>query len=99
MRRDRGWFGWSTACSPQRMASRLITCPETAHLELIDYETSPFGMLIRTCSGQVSVCEDAETCPRTCAARFDRRDRDSDRSSFILEVTSLLRRAGSQGAQ
>ncbi|MBL0217947.1 MAG: hypothetical protein IPQ07_29215 [Myxococcales bacterium] len=67
------------------MASRMVTCPESAHLERIEYETSPFGMLIRTCSGHRSGCEDS--CPRTCAARFDRRDR----SSFVVEVRSLLR--------
>jgi hypothetical protein len=69
------------------MASRMVTCPETAHLERIEYETSPFGMLIRVCSGHRSSCE--ATCPRTCAARLDRRDR----SSFVVEVRSLLRGA------
>ncbi len=67
------------------MPSRLITCPESAHLERIEYETSPFGMLIRTCSGYLGGCEG--TCPRTCAARLDRRDP----SSFVVEVRSLLR--------
>jgi len=68
------------------MAIRLITCPETAHLEMIDYETSPFGMLIRSCSQLRASC-DGTTCPRTCAARLDRRDR----GGFVLEVKSLLR--------
>ena len=63
----------------------MVTCPESAHLERIEYETSPFGMLIRTCSGHRSTCE--ATCPRTCAARLDQRDR----SSFVMEVRSLLR--------
>ncbi|MEO6773709.1 MAG: hypothetical protein ABI467_11930 [Kofleriaceae bacterium] len=69
------------------MASRTITCPETAHLETIDYETSPVGMLIRTCSGHQTTRE--ATCPRTCAARLDKRDR----SSFVVEVRSLMRSA------
>lgn len=69
------------------MLIRTITCPETAHLETIEYETSPVGMLIRTCSGHRSTCE--ATCPRTCAARLDKRDR----SSFVVEVRSLLRGA------
>jgi len=55
------------------MASRLITCPETAHLELIDFDDSPLGMLISGCSRFQPAC--AAKCPRTCAARFDRRDR------------------------
>ena len=48
---------------------RLVTCPETAHLELIDYEDTPLGMLIRECSRFRPAC--AITCTRTCAARFD----------------------------
>ena len=51
---------------------RLITCPETAHLEMIEYESSPHGCLIARCSrfrpaGEIE-------CPRTCAMRMDRRD-------------------------
>lgn len=65
----------------------MVTCPESAHLERIEYDTSPFGMLIRACSGHATTCEAA--CPRTCAARLDRRDR----SAFVIEVTSLLRTA------
>ena len=51
---------------------RLITCPETAHLELIECEETPFGLVIARCSRFRPAC--AVTCPRTCAARLDRRD-------------------------
>ena len=51
---------------------RLVTCPDTAHLELIDYEDTPFGMVITACSRFRPSC--AVRCPRTCAARLDRRD-------------------------
>jgi hypothetical protein len=68
------------------MAYRMITCPETAHLEMIDYEDTPCGMVISTCS-RFRSCE--ETCPRTCAARFDRRDPPPAR---IIEARSLFNR-------
>jgi len=55
------------------MASKFVTCPETAHLELIDYEPHPLGMLISGCTRFAPGCP--VDCPRSCAARFDRRDR------------------------
>ena len=72
---------WCVACTILGMAIRMVTCPETAHLEAIDYEATPHGMLIYACSRQRS-CD--LTCPRTCAARLDRRSR-------IIEARSLLR--------
>lgn len=48
---------------------RLVTCPETAHLELIEYDDTPLGMLIRECSRFRPPC--AITCGRACAARLD----------------------------
>ncbi|HEX5058528.1 MAG TPA: hypothetical protein VFV99_04165 [Kofleriaceae bacterium] len=51
---------------------RLVTCPETAHLELIEYEETPVGKVIAACSRFRPAC--AVGCPRTCAARMDRRD-------------------------
>jgi hypothetical protein len=59
------------------MERKLVTCPETAHLEQIEYESSPCGMLIASCTrfdppGEVN-------CARECAARFDRKSRvDAD---------------------
>ena len=54
------------------MESKLVTCPESAHLERIEYEAHPLGMLIAGCSRFQPTCD--LTCDRTCAARFDRRD-------------------------
>jgi hypothetical protein len=51
---------------------RLITCPETAHLEMIEYDDTPFGCVISACTRFRPAC--AVECPRTCAARMDRRD-------------------------
>ncbi len=51
---------------------RLITCPETAHLELIECEQTPFGLVIARCSRFRPAS--TVTCSRTCAARLDRRD-------------------------
>ena len=51
---------------------RLVTCPETAHLELIEYHDTSVGKLIVACSRfRPAHCVE---CPRTCAARLDRRD-------------------------
>jgi hypothetical protein len=55
------------------MASKLVTCPESAHLEQIDYEDHPLGLLITACSRFQPAC--AVTCQRTCAAMLDRRNR------------------------
>lgn len=56
------------------MAYQLVTCPETARLEMIEYEDSPLGMLIVECSRFRPPC--GPTCPRTCAARLDERERE-----------------------
>lgn len=55
------------------MESKLVTCPESAHLERIEYENHPLGLLIAACSRFQPAC--AVTCQRTCAAMLDRRDR------------------------
>jgi hypothetical protein len=56
---------------------KLVTCPETAHLEEIEYDTTPCGMLITECS-RFQPHAHVE-CTRLCAARLDRRRRDSER--------------------
>lgn len=53
------------------MAFMLVTCPESAHLEEIEYEDDPLGMLIVRCSAFPPGCP--MKCARTCAARLDRR--------------------------
>jgi len=63
------------------MATRLITCPETVHLEQIEYEDHPLGLLITACTRFEPAC--AVDCPRTCAARFDRRRMTA--SDFMLD--------------
>lgn len=48
------------------MPTMQVTCPETAHLETIEYEDTPHGILITRCSRSVE-------CQRMCAARLDRK--------------------------
>lgn len=55
------------------MERKLVTCPESAHLEEIEYESSPCGMLIASCTRFQPRSE--VSCTRECAARFDRRQR------------------------
>lgn len=55
------------------MITKLVTCPETGHLERIELEAHPLGILIASCTrfcpaGRVG-------CSRTCARRMDERDR------------------------
>ncbi len=78
------------------MASKLLTCPETAHLELVEYQPHPFGMLIDACSRFGAPCD--VTCARTCAARLDQRARlcgDATSAEVpharMLHVRSLMR--------
>ena len=54
------------------MERKRITCPETAHLELIDLDRSPLGILIAECSRFLPRC--SIDCSRVCAARMDRRE-------------------------
>lgn len=58
------------------MSLRLVTCPETAHLELISYQEHPLGTLVDECSRFAPSC--IPTCPRTCAERLDRRKRQRE---------------------
>jgi hypothetical protein len=62
------------------MERKLITCPDTAQLEEIEYEQSPLGILITGCSRfQPRSCV---TCDRECARRMNRRDRLDDQLDF-----------------
>jgi hypothetical protein len=56
------------------VSHKLITCPESAHLEQIEYEATPCGLLIVACTRFQP--HDAVTCARECAARLDRRSRN-----------------------
>lgn len=75
------------------MASMMVTCPESAHLETIDHEEHPLGMLIVKCTAYPGEC--APGCPRTCAARLDQRRHHKKKlaDGTILFATSCLRRA------
>lgn len=50
----------------------LVTCPETAALEQIEYDSHPLGRLILACT-RYEVCP--IRCSRRCAALLDREDR------------------------
>ena len=64
------------------MPYQLVTCPETAHLEMIEYEALPIGMLIIECTrSRPAGCLG---CSRTCAARFDRRGREAGELALAL---------------
>lgn len=64
------------------MERRRITCPETAHLEEIDLERTPLGIVIAGCSRFEPRC--AAECACECAARLDRRGRDDDRERVLV---------------
>jgi hypothetical protein len=55
------------------MPYKRVTCPETAHLEVLELELHPLGTLIARCSRFLPSCELA--CTRRCAALLDRRAR------------------------
>jgi hypothetical protein len=67
------------------MERRAITCPMTAHLEVIDYERTSLGILVEGCSrfspGDIR-------CNRECSRRLDRRDRadNDDPTERVLVV-------------
>lgn len=63
------------------MAIKWVTCPETAHLEQIEYEPSPLGLLIARCSRWG---DSPTTCARTCAQRMDCRAR-RDSGPIVVE--------------
>ncbi len=55
------------------MERKLITCPESAHLEEIEMERTPDGIVIISCSRFSPAC--AVECAVECAVRMNRRDR------------------------
>jgi menaquinone-dependent protoporphyrinogen IX oxidase len=66
----------------------LITCPETAHLEEIELEPTPLGVVIVGCS---RYREGTPSCPRECARRMDRRAHlDVDDRERVLLVLAAL---------
>jgi hypothetical protein len=51
------------------MTRKLITCPETDHLEVIDFEDTALGIVIASCS---RLARGGLQCSRMCAALIDR---------------------------
>lgn len=68
------------------MERQLITCPETGHLEQIELERTPYGVVIASCSRFERPC--GVQCTRECARRMDHRDRRDveDRGDRVLVV-------------
>lgn len=73
------------------MLLKLVTCPESAHLEEIEMIDTPVGLLVQRCSAFADGLPD---CPRTCAARLDQKARRRKRlaDGSVLIATSCLRR-------
>jgi hypothetical protein len=71
------------------MSYRLLTCPETAHLEMIEQEIHPLGLLVVACSRFRPSC--VVDCARTCARRLDRQARrgDSDNEATVEDDVTL----------
>lgn len=61
----------------------LVTCPESAHLEEIEFEDHPDGMEIIACTRFSP--RTAVTCGRLCASRLERRRRSTEELIFEVE--------------
>jgi len=67
------------------MQRRAITCPTTAHLEVIDYDRTSLGILVESCT-RFSPAD--VRCTRECSRRLDRRERadNDDPTERVLVV-------------
>ena len=77
------------------MERKRITCPETAHLEELEFERTPGGIVIDGCSRFSPRC--AVTSSRECARRMDLRDR-CDRDDYTERVLVACTGADAQTA-
>jgi hypothetical protein len=71
------------------MEKKLVTCPETGHLEDIQLAHTKSGIVIIRCSRFSPSC--ALDCPRECARRMDRRERMvlmADNTERVLVVVA-----------
>jgi hypothetical protein len=68
------------------MAIKLVTCPETAHLEELTYEPCPLGIIVLRCT-RWGDCE--VTCARTCARHMDTRTRRESGPIVITDEVDL----------
>jgi len=67
---------------------KRVTCPETGHLEEVELERTPLGVVVTGCS---RFRDGVPTCPRECARRMDRRDRiDVENRERVLLVLANL---------
>lgn len=67
---------------------RLVTCPETGHLEELELEDTPLGLVVVGCSRFTGT---ELRCPRECTRRMDRRDRkERDVRDRVLVVVDRL---------
>jgi len=66
------------------MPTMLVTCPETAHLEQIEYDDHPFGMLVLACSRFEPAC--VLRCDRACAARLDRKRLLEEDADTLVQI-------------
>ena len=78
-----------------------VTCPESAHLETLELEHHPLGILIAGCSRDP---EGEPGCTRRCATLLDRRERSrcepdevtlasldvGDQTRFDLELDAVV---------
>lgn len=55
---------------PNRPMFKIVKCPETSKLELVECVDTPLGHLIHRCTQFRPSC--AMTCTRTCATSLDR---------------------------
>lgn len=66
----------------------LVTCPESAHLESMEYEETDLGMLITSCTAYSPA--GSVSCARICAARLDRRRRTRDLVAIDADEDTLV---------
>ena len=59
-----------------------ITCPLTGHLETVELEQTPLGLVVERCSRFSP--SDRVTCTRECARRLDRRESEDELTERVL---------------
>jgi hypothetical protein len=53
--------------------TQLVTCPESAHLEEIEYEEDADGRIVKVCRCTAIDQGERRTCGTTCARRLNQR--------------------------
>ena len=78
------------AAHDRGMATRYVTCPESAHLERIAFDMHPsYGLLVYACTRFDPPC--SVDGARECARRLDqRRARDSERLLAVGDDTVVI---------